>query len=134
MLNVPIMAYLGDFFKMMIFDILTAYHTKECVMDFRELSERVIDNARHYGEKFEIEMDDNFAMTKLLEEVGEFAQAKLIHDRKCRPTKYVNEAESRQMLAEELADIVGMAMVNADILGVDIEEALLKKWSKNHKE
>ncbi len=103
-------------------------------MDFRELSERVIDNARYYGEKFEIEMDDNFAMTKLLEEVGEFAQAKLIHDKKCRPKKFVDESVSQQMLAEELADIVGMAILNADILGVDIESTLLEKWSRSRQE
>jgi len=31
-------------------------------------------------------------------------------------------------VAKELADVVGMAMVNAYLLGIDLGEAIDKKW------
>ncbi len=97
-------------------------------MNFKELQGKVVGNARDYGRKFGIPIDEDFALLKLYEEVGEFAQAILIHRRKSRPEKHVDEQTSKNALAMELADIVGMVMVNADILGIDLEEAITRKW------
>ena len=97
-------------------------------MNFKELQEKVIRNAKDYGEKYNIAIDEDFALLKLYEEVGEFAQAILIHRKKSRPEKHVTEDASKEALAKELADIVGMAMVNADILGIDLETAIVEKW------
>ena len=99
-------------------------------MDFTEIAQKATQNALEYGEKYGVDIDQELATMKLFEEVGEFAQAKLIHDKKSRPQKHVDEAVSIENLAMELADIVGMAMVNAHLLGVDLEEALHKKWVK----
>ena len=65
---------------------------------------------------------------KLYEEVGELAQAVLIHGKKSRPEKHVSKEVSKEELAKELADVVGMAIVNAYLLGIDLEEAIEKKW------
>lgn len=97
-------------------------------MNFKELQDKVVGNARDYGSKFGIRIDEDFALLKLYEEVGEFAQAILIHRKKSRPEKHVDEQASKDALAMELADIVGMAMVNADLLGIDLEEAITQKW------
>ncbi|MBT6757634.1 MAG: pyrophosphatase [Candidatus Jacksonbacteria bacterium] len=75
-------------------------------------------------------MDEDFALLKLGEEFGEFMQAVLILRKQCREEKYVSDEEARAEVAKELADIVGMAIVAADRLGVDIEEALTEKWMK----
>lgn len=90
-------------------------------------------NAMEYGERHNIRIDEEFAMIKLFEEVGEFAQAVLIHKKKCRTVKVVDEAVSKKELGRELADVVGMAIVNADLLGIDLEDAIDKKWINKEK-
>jgi len=102
-------------------------------MDFKELQNKVIENAIRYGKKHNVKIDKDFALLKLYEEVGEFAQAILIHRKKSRPEKHVPEEVSKQELAKELADIVGMAIVNAHLLGIDLEKAIDEKWIKRKK-
>jgi NTP pyrophosphatase (non-canonical NTP hydrolase) len=102
-------------------------------MDFKLLQEKIVANADSYGKHYGIEIDQNFALLKLYEEVGEFAQAILIHHNKCRPEKRLSEIESKNELAKELADVVGMAIVNAQLLGIDLETAFEEKWFKNKK-
>lgn len=48
-------------------------------MDFKELQQKVVKNALEYGERHNLKIDEDFALIKLFEEVGEFAQAVLIH-------------------------------------------------------
>jgi len=97
-------------------------------MEFKDIQQKVVENAIRYGKKYNIEIDEDFALIKLYEEVGEFSQAILIHRKKSRPEKHVEESISKRELAKELADVVGMAMVNAHLLGIDLEEAINKKW------
>ena len=78
-------------------------------------------------------IDEDFSLLKLYEEVGEFTQAVLIHRKKCRPEKYVSEEDSKQELAKELADVMGMVMVNAHLLGIDLMDAIDKKWINKEK-
>jgi NTP pyrophosphatase (non-canonical NTP hydrolase) len=97
-------------------------------MDFKELQSKVVQNAMDYGKKYDVKIDEEFALLKLYEEVGELAQAVLIHKRKSRPEKFVSEEISKNELANELADILGMLIVNAHLLGIDLEEAIERKW------
>lgn len=102
-------------------------------MDFKELQQRVVENAVSYGQKYNVRIDEDFALLKLYEEVGEFAQAVLIHRKKSRPEKHVSKKISKKELARELADVVGMAIINAHLLGIDLEEAIDKKWINKEK-
>ncbi|MBU1167336.1 hypothetical protein KKC60_02925 [Patescibacteria group bacterium] len=97
-------------------------------MEFKELQKKVIENARKYGKDYNVVIDEDFALLKLYEEVGELAQAVLIHRKKSRPEKHISEKASKAELGKELADVVGMAIVNADLLGIDLEKAIDKKW------
>ncbi|MDP3997287.1 MAG: MazG nucleotide pyrophosphohydrolase domain-containing protein [bacterium] len=97
-------------------------------MEFKKLQKEILANAKMYEEKFNLEIDEEFSVLKLAEEMGEFYQALLIHRKKCRPEKYLPTSESEQALAHELADIFGMVIVTADRLNIDLEEALNKKW------
>ena len=99
-------------------------------MEFKELQRAVVKNAMDYGKRFNVKIDEDFALLKLYEEVGELAQAVLIHRKKSRPEKHVPKPISKKHLAEELADVVGMAIVNAHLFGIDLEEAIGKKWIK----
>ena len=54
--------------------------------------------------------------------------ALLIHERKSRPEKFLPKKESKYQVGLELADVICMAIVNADRLGIDIEQAISDKW------
>ncbi len=97
-------------------------------MQFKEIQSKVMKHAKAYEKKYKVKIDEEFAMIKIVEEVGEFAQAVLIHKRKSRPEKFVPKKESLDHVAEELSDVVGMALVNAELMGIDLEKALKKKW------
>lgn len=97
-------------------------------MKFKNIQQKVVENAIRYGKEYNVEIDEDFALIKLYEELGEFSQAVLIHRKKSRPEKHATEEISKREIAKELADVVGMAMVNAHLLGIDLEEAIDKKW------
>lgn len=97
-------------------------------MEFSDLQARMIQNLVRYGEKYHITIDKEFALLKLYEEVGELAQAILIHQKKSRPEKHVAPEISKQKVAQELADVLGMVVVNAHLLDIDLEKALEEKW------
>jgi len=102
-------------------------------MDFKDLEKEVVQNAVNYGRNYNVKIDEDFALLKLYEEVGELAQAVLIHRKKSRPEKHVSAKESKKKLEEELADILGMVIVNAHLLDIDLEKAIAKKWIKKEK-
>jgi NTP pyrophosphatase (non-canonical NTP hydrolase) len=102
-------------------------------MEFKELQQKIVKNALDYGKRHDLEIDEEFALVKLFEEVGELAQAILIHKKKCRKVKLVSEDISKKELSKELADVVGMAIVNAHVLGIDLEDAIDKKWINKEK-
>lgn len=69
-------------------------------MEFKDIQQKVVENAIRYGKEYNVKIDQDFALIKLYEEVGEFSQAVLIH----------------------------MVIVNAHLFGIDLEEAIEKKW------
>ena len=97
-------------------------------MTFDEIQNGILKVARVYGERINVHIDQDFAIFKLYEEVGEYAQAVLIHRKKSKPEKHQTENETKKRLGEELADIIGMAIVNADLFGIDIQKAIEEKW------
>ncbi|MBI3495107.1 phosphoribosyl-ATP pyrophosphohydrolase [Candidatus Berkelbacteria bacterium] len=101
-------------------------------MEFKALQKKVIANLISYGKTYHVDIDEDFALLKLYEEVGELAQAVLIHKKKSRPEKFLPAELSKKKLADELADVVGMAIVNAHLWGINLEDAIDKKWI--HKE
>jgi len=99
-------------------------------MEFQELQKKIIQNAIDYGKKYNIKIDEDFALFKLYEEVGELAQDILIHRKKCRPEKHLPKNKSKEELAEELADVLGMVIVVSHLLNINLEDAIDKKWIK----
>jgi NTP pyrophosphatase (non-canonical NTP hydrolase) len=97
-------------------------------MDFKTLQQKVVDNAISYGKKYGVEIDEDFALLKLYEELGELSQAVLIHKKKSRPEKHKPHHISKDELAQELADVMGMVIVYANLVDVDLQEAIRKKW------
>ena len=95
---------------------------------FAEFQREILKVAEEYGQRFDVKIDQDFTVLKLCEEIGDYAQAVLIHRKKSKPAKLVSREASKKQLANELADIVGLAIINASLFGVDLEEALKEKW------
>jgi NTP pyrophosphatase (non-canonical NTP hydrolase) len=100
-------------------------------MEFEKLQNQVVENAYEYGKKYNVEIDQDFALFKFYEEVGELAQAVLIHRKKCRPEKYLPEERSKEELAKEFADVCGTLMLSAHLLDINLEDAIIQKWHIN---
>jgi|GEM_PF-383985 len=96
-------------------------------MNFKVLEKNLTKCAFAYGKRHNIEFTPEFAAVKLMEEVGEFAQALLIHQKKCRESKFVPNKVSKRKLGYELADIISIVLVNAKIHNIDISKALDEK-------
>lgn len=96
-------------------------------MEFKKIQQGVLERTEEYSKEYNVQIDEEFALLKLAEEVGEFYQAVLIHRKKCRPEKFVSEQESQQLVAKELADIFTNITLNADFLGIDLEQAIKEK-------
>ena len=97
-------------------------------MQFKELQEKIFEVEQSYGKKFGITIDEEYALLKLYEEMGEMSQAVLIGRGKCRPNKFPGSIEAKEKLAEEMADVLGLLITNAKLLDIDLEAALEKKW------
>jgi NTP pyrophosphatase (non-canonical NTP hydrolase) len=75
-----------------------------------------------------IENSADYLLLKLSEEVGEFVQSYLLHKKRCRPAKYLPIKVSKREMSKELSDVLGLVLVIAEKLKIDVEEALVKKW------
>ncbi|MBT3539474.1 hypothetical protein HOF40_02225 [Candidatus Parcubacteria bacterium] len=102
-------------------------------MQFTELQNKLVQNLVRYGKKHKITIDEDFALFKLFEEVGELSEAILTDRKKSRPIKHVSKEESKKQVAAELADVLGMTVVIAHLMDIDLEDALDKKWINKEK-
>ena len=102
-------------------------------MEFTELQDQLEQNLVRYGKKHNIEIDEDYLLFKLIEEVGELSEAILIDRKKSRPVKHVSKEESRKNIAAELADVTGMVVVLSRLMEIDLEDALDKKWINKEK-
>lgn len=97
-------------------------------MEFKQLQKEIIATLKDYGKQYNFNIDADYALLKLYEELGELTQSILIDRKKCRPEKYLSDEESKIQMAKELADVAGTVIVLADLLGIDLEEAIDNKW------
>jgi NTP pyrophosphatase (non-canonical NTP hydrolase) len=101
---------------------------KASQMNLNDMQSAVVRVMEQYCSQYSITLDDHFAQLKLYEEIGEFTQAVLIHKQLCRTDKHQSATDSQAALAEELADILGMVLVNAHLWDIDLQQAIKNKW------
>ncbi|MBT5503795.1 hypothetical protein HN858_02720 [Candidatus Falkowbacteria bacterium] len=97
-------------------------------MEIKELQNKAskvfLDNLK----RDKIKVCDDYLVLKLTEELGEFVQSYIVHKKRCRPEKYLSSQKSKRELSKELSDVLGLILVIAKNLNIDVEEALVKKW------
>ena len=67
-------------------------------MKFKILVQKIFECFTAYSKRHNISIDPDYAAIKLIEEVGEFSQALLIHQKKCRESKYLDQEISKRKL------------------------------------
>lgn len=83
-----------------------------------------------YSEEFpEVKVDRDYYPFKITEEWGECMQAYLMYTDRGRQ-KGKSKEEIKEMLEAEIADVFGFLLLFAQKEGIDLEEALEKKWFK----
>jgi NTP pyrophosphatase (non-canonical NTP hydrolase) len=97
-------------------------------MELKQLQSKVTKVFLANTKRDKIKVDSDYLVLKLTEELGEFVQSYLVHQKRCRPTKYLSTQESKKELSKELSDVLGLILVISKNLDINVEEALVKKW------
>ena len=99
-----------------------------CMTDIKELTHKVKKIIEMYKEEYpEVHMDRDYAPFKITEEWGECLQAYLMLTDRGRQ-KGRSKEEIKSDLSDEMADVFGYLLAFAANEGIDLEQALEKKW------
>lgn len=98
-------------------------------MNIHKLIEDLEEISDGYAERYNIDRTPEWFILKLTEELGEFTQSYLKYKGQAR-TNNKSADELKIHLEDELADVIGMALLTANNQGIDIENAFKRKWLK----
>ena len=96
-------------------------------MEINILIEQLETISLRYAREFDIERTPDWFLLKLTEELGELMQSYLKFVGQARTMEDGSELLKRD-LEDELADVIGMALLIAKNQKIDIEEAIARKW------
>lgn len=91
-------------------------------MDLKGLQADILRISDIYATEHAIDRDHDWALLKLQEELGELTAEHLRLSSRARGTP------DPAKLADEAADVLGMLLIYCDRAGVDIEQAMQRKW------
>jgi NTP pyrophosphatase (non-canonical NTP hydrolase) len=96
--------------------------------DLRVLHEKTSIIMRKYEKEFpDVKVDRDYYPFKITEEWGECLQTYLMLTDRGRQ-KGKSKDEIKEMFSEEIADVFGFLLLFAQSEGIDLTEALEKKW------
>jgi NTP pyrophosphatase (non-canonical NTP hydrolase) len=90
--------------------------------------EKILQVSEEYSKLLGVQLSYEFVSEKLFEELGEFAKISLVHRGICRDEKRLLVEESKYLLGDELADILGWLVTAAAVYEIDIQKHLEEKW------
>lgn len=91
-------------------------------MDMKALQADVLRISDIYAAEHAIDRDRDWALLKLQEELGEMTAEHL------RLSQRARGAPDPLALSDEAADVLGMLLIYCARAGVDLEEAMRRKW------
>ena len=89
-----------------------------------DLSASVLRISDIYAREHGIDRDRDWALLKMQEELGELTAEHL------RLSSRARGVGDPAALADEAADVLGMLLIYCDRAGIDIEDAMRRKWLK----
>lgn len=96
--------------------------------DLRRLTDQAAAVSDIYAARFGIDRDATWYLAKMTEELGELQSAYLATQGAQRGA--LSQADARQNLVDETADLFGFLMVFADWQGIDLADAFTAKWGR----
>ncbi len=93
-------------------------------MNVKDLQADVLRISDIYAAEHDIDRDRDWAMLKLQEELGELTAEHL------RLTGRARGAPDTHALGDEATDVLGMLLIYCARSGVDLEQAIQRKWLK----
>ena len=93
-------------------------------MDLQALQADVLQISDIYAAEHDIDRDRDWALLKLQEELGELTAEHL------RLTGRARGTPDAQALGDEAADVLGMLLIYCARSGIDLEQAMQRKWLK----
>jgi NTP pyrophosphatase (non-canonical NTP hydrolase) len=93
-------------------------------MDLKNLTASVLRISDIYAAEHDIDRDRDWALLKLQEELGELTAEHL------RLTGRARGTPDAQALGDEAADVLGMLLIYCARAGVDLDQAMQRKWLK----
>ena len=91
-------------------------------MNLSDLTASVLRISDIYAREHSIDRDRDWALLKLQEELGELTAEHL------RMSGRARGAADAGKLGDEAADVLGMLLIYCQMAGVDIEQAIQRKW------
>lgn len=91
-------------------------------MNLSDLNADVLRISDIYAAEHGIERDRDWALLKLQEELGELTAEHL------RMSGRARGAADAGKLGDEAADVLGMLLIYCDRAGIDLEQAMKRKW------
>ncbi|SFS71419.1 phosphoribosyl-ATP pyrophosphohydrolase [Brevundimonas viscosa] len=91
-------------------------------LDLKALQADVLRISDIYAREHAIDRDRDWALLKLQEELGELTAEHL------RMSGRARGAADAGKLGDEAADVLGMLLIYCQMAGVDIEQAMQRKW------
>lgn len=93
-------------------------------MTLKDLQADVLRISDIYAAEHAIDRDRDWALLKLQEELGELTAEHL------RLTRRARGAPDARALGDEAADVLGMLLIYCARAGVDLDQAMQRKWLK----
>lgn len=93
-------------------------------MDLKTLQADVLRISDIYAAEHGIDRDRDWALLKLQEELGELTAEHL------RLSSRARGAPDPQALGDEAADVLGMLLIYCARAGIDLDQAMQRKWLK----
>lgn len=91
-------------------------------MNLSDLTASVLRISDIYAREHSIDRDRDWALLKLQEELGELTAEHL------RMSGRARGAADAAKLGDEAADVLGMLLIYCDRAGIDLEQAMQRKW------
>jgi NTP pyrophosphatase (non-canonical NTP hydrolase) len=98
-------------------------------MDIQEAAVRLEQLSKQYTNRYNIDRTPQWILLKLTEEVGELMQAYLKVSKQTRHA--ADQTFDRQVLEDEMADVLGMTLIVAREFNLNIEAGLERKWFRH---
>lgn len=96
-------------------------------MELSALQRDVESVSKRYASEFDIERTDDWLVLKLTEEVGELTPAYLALSGRARD-KGLSTDQMQAAFTDELADVLGNLLLIAERFGVNLDDAMQRKW------